>query len=322
MLGNSPGTKTFRVCAFALAQFVVAAGFFPAMAADRSEIVVADPGVFPESITSSADGAVFFGSLSKGAVYRAAPGTAKAEAWIKPGSNGLLAVLGVLADDKTNTLWVCSSAMPGLAGAAPAGKTSLVAFNLKTAALKTSYVFPGGSGFCNDIAIAPDGTVYATETSKGMVLVLKPGATALKVWSAGPLLESADGITLLDDGAVYVNGFNTGTLARIPVEKDGSAGKAVKLQTSQPLTNPDGMRSVGPHTMLLAQGKGEADEVTISGNNAELRVLKDGIDGPTAVTRVGNSVFILEARLRYMDPKMKGQDPGPFRALSVPYTGK
>ena len=321
MLINSLREKALRMWVFVWAQFFLAAGFFSALAAHRAAIVVADPRAFPESITSSADGSVFFGSLTKGAVYRAAPGAAKAEVWIKPGSNGLLAVLGVLADNKANTLWVCSSAMPGPNGGPPAGKTALVAFDLKTAALKKTYVFPGGTGLCNDIAVAPDGTVYATETAKGQVMRLKPGASTLAVWSADPLLASADGIALLADGAVYVNGFDTGTLARISVNKDGSAGTVVKMQTSQPLKNPDGMRSVGPHMMLLAQGKGEADKVTISGNNATLLVLKDGIDGPTAVTRVGNTVFILEAKLRYMsDPKLG--DPGPFRALSVPYAGR
>ena len=72
------------------------------------------------------------------------------------------------------------------------------------------------------------------------------------------LLDTADGIALLADGAVYVNSVGQGTLLRIPVKADGSAGTIAKLETSQPLTRPDGMRSVGGKTMLLVEGAGTA----------------------------------------------------------------
>jgi hypothetical protein len=72
--------------------------------------------------------------------------------------------------------------------------------------------------------------------------------------------------------------------------------------------------------MLMAEGEGRLDEVTIEGDKAAIRVLKDGLQGPTAVALVGDTAFVLEAKLNYfMDPKMKGQDPGPLRALAVPY---
>ena len=79
----------------------------------RPEIEVNDTMVSPESITHSQDGTVFFGSTAKGTIYRAVPGAAKAEAWILPGTTGLINTLGVFADDKSNTLWVCSTATGG-----------------------------------------------------------------------------------------------------------------------------------------------------------------------------------------------------------------
>jgi hypothetical protein len=50
---------------------------------------------------------------------------------------------------------------------------------------------------------------------------------------------------------------------RIPVKADGSAGPLTKLETSRPLQTPDGMRSVGNRTLLLVEGAGRLDEVTI-----------------------------------------------------------
>jgi sugar lactone lactonase YvrE len=299
---------------------LLAAGFVCAIqAADRAEITFADGGVFPESLTSARNGAIYFGSLGKDSVYRAAPGSTKAEVWIKPGTSGLMTVLGVFADEPAGTLWVCASATGGRGGAPVVGETALKAFNLSNAAFKASYAFPG-NGICNDMAVARDGTVYTTDTTGARVLRLKKGAKALDVWAADPLLGTADGIALLADGVVYVNSVGSGTLMRIPVKPDGSAGPVVKLETSRPLQTPDGMRSVGAKTMLLVEGAGRLDEVTINGDKAEIKVLKEGLTGPTAVTLSGGMAYVAEAKLNYRnDPKLRDQDPGPFRAVGVPY---
>jgi sugar lactone lactonase YvrE len=291
-----------------------------AQAADRAEITFADGKVFPESVTSTKNGAIYFGSLGQDSVYRAAPNASKAEVWIQPKTQGLQTVLGVFADEPAGTLWVCASATGGRGGAPVVGETALKAFSLKDASFKASYVFPA-NGLCNDIAVAKDGTVYATDTIGARVLRIKKGANAFDVWAAdAALLGSADGIALLGDGAVYVNSVGQGTLLRIPVKADGSAGAITKLETSRPLTSPDGMRSVGKMTLLLVEGAGRLDEVTISGDKAEVKVLKDGLTGPTAVTLVGDIAYVSEARLNYRnDPKLRETDPGPFRAVAVPY---
>ena len=289
-------------------------------AADRAEITFADGKIFPESVTSTRDGTLYFGSLGLDSVYRAAPSSVKASAWILPKTNGLQTVLGVFADEAAGTLWVCASATGGR-GAPAVGETAVKAFSLKDASFKASYVFPGGGGICNDIAVAKDATVYVTDTTGARVLRLKKGAKALDVWAAdAALLGAVDGIALLADGAVYVNSVGQGTLLRIPVKADGSSGPIVKLETSQKLTSPDGMRSVGSKTLLLVEGAGRLDEVTINGDKAEIKVLKDGMTGPTAVTLAGGMAYVSEARLNFRnDPKLVAQDPGPFRAVGIPY---
>ena len=308
--------KSIRFAAFA----VILALTCSLQAADRTEITFADGRIFPESLTSTKNGTLYFGSLGQDSVYRAAPTVSKATVWIQPKANGLQTVLGVFADEPAGTLWVCVSAAGGRGGAPVVGETALKAFSLKDASFKASHVFPG-SGLCNDIAVAKDGTVYATDTTGARVLRLKKGASALDVWAADPmLLGAADGVALLADGAVYVNSVGQGTLLRIPVKADGSAGPITKLETSRPLQSPDGMRSVGSKTMLLVEGAGRLDEVTINGDKAEIKVLKEGLTGPTAVTLAGGIAYVSEARLNLRnDPKLKDQDPGPFRAVGVPY---
>src|SRR5580765_2063551 len=253
-------------------------------AADRAEITFADARIFPESLTSTKNGDLYFGSLGLDAVYRA---TSK------------------------NT-----QAAGGRGGAPYVGETALKAFNLKDASFKASYAFPG-NGLCNDIAVAKDGTVYAADTIQGRVLRLKKGAGALDVWASDPmLLATADGLALLEDGNLYINSVGQSTLMRIDVKADGSAGAITKLETSRPLMGPDGMRSVGKKTLLLVEG-GRLDEVTINGNKAEIKVLKDGMTGITAVTLTGGNAYVVEAKLNLRADTTK--DPGPFKAMGISY---
>ena len=296
--------------------FAVVACAALVQAADRSTITFADGRIFPESLTSTKNGDVYFGSVGQSAVYRAAKGSSVATAWIKPQSNGLNQVLGVFADEKAGVLWVCSSATGGRNGQPVVGETALKAFSLKDASLKGSYPFPGGAGFCNDIAVAKDGTIYAADTTQNRIVRLKKGATMTDVWiQDAQQLAGADGIVLLDDGNVYVNSVTQSTLMRVPVKADGSAGAIEKLKVSQPIMGPDGMRSVGKKTILLVEG-GKLDEVTINGDTAQIKTLKDNMPGITAVTLVGNTAYLSEARL---NARNQQGDPGPFRALSVEY---
>ena len=103
---------------------------------------------------------------------------------------------------------------------------------------------------------------------------------------------------MLADGAVYVNTFFAGQIFRIPVNADGSAGAMVQLETSIPLTRPDGLRRVGPQTMVQAEGQGRLTEVTIAGNRADVRVLREGLTAATGVTMVGNTAFVLVDRAK------------------------
>jgi len=301
--------KTLKIAGVLLAAIVVGLH-----AADRREITFADARIFPESLTSTKDGTLYFGSLGQDAVYRATPNESKAVVFIPPKSNGLQSVLGVFADEKAGTLWVCASTTGGR-GAPVVGETALKAFNLKTGAFKASYAFPN-NGLCNDVAVAKDGTIYVADTAQGRVLRLKKGATALDVWASDPVvLATVDGLAILDDGALYANSVGQSTLMRIPIKTDGSAGAIAKLEPSRPLQGPDGMRTVGKMTLLLVEG-GRLDEVTIRGDKAEVKVIREGMPGITAVTLTGKTAYVAEARL---NERNTTTEIAPFRAIGIPY---
>jgi sugar lactone lactonase YvrE len=265
----------------------------------RTEITINDTDVSPENLTSSRDGTVYFGSTAKGTIYRTAPGAARAEPWILASSTGLTNVLGVLADDRSNTLWVCQNSTGGRGGAPVAGQTALRAFDLKSGAAKGTYPLPTPSGVCNDIAIGPDGSAYVSESFRGRVHRLRPGAAALDVWfTDAQSINAVDGLAFLGDGSLYVNDFFNGKLFRIPVNADGSAGALVPIEASLPSTRPDGMRTAGPRTLIQAEGQGRVTELTISGNRADVRVVQEGLSGATGVTVVGDTAFVLMTRTK------------------------
>ena len=240
------------------------------------------------------------GSLGKADVSRIPYGTTTVTEWIKPGTQGLNAVYGVYADEKFKTLWVCSDKYDDGTGDAPAVK----AFDLNTGAPKGSYTLPGDATFCNDIAVADDGTAYITDTKQGSVVMLKPGAKELEVAAKDPLLAGADGLAFGEKTVLYVNSVTMNKLLRVDLRPDGKSKSVVELQLSQPLNRPDGMRTIGKNRLLMAENSGNMDIVTFSGLNfqkADIKTIKSGLEATPAVTATRGMAWIAEGKLNYRE---------------------
>lgn len=289
-------------------------------AAPRGDIIIDGRNVHPESIGSSVDGAVFIGSMS-GTVYRAGPGESVAKPFITPSAeNGLRAVFGVLADDAGRRLWVCSVANPFARAAGPAQPSEVAAFDLVSGALVGRWPFPAPGGTCNDIAIGPDGAAYATDTPGARILRLRQGAAALEVVASHPDLNGIDGIAFAADGTMYINNVRSHTLWRVNLTADPAAPQLTQLKASRAMEGPDGLRPVGPNRFVQAEGQGgRVTLVTISGDNADIQVVRDGLSSTPGATLVGNTIYTVEGKIDYLiDPQLRGQDPGEFRAIAIP----
>jgi sugar lactone lactonase YvrE len=305
--------KTFE------AMFVLAAAICAGQGV--TEITLPATRIFPESITSTADGTLIVGSLGHGNVLRIAPGKTTAEEWIKPGAGGLNGVLGVFADEKGKTLWVCSNNLENKGEA-----TAVMAFDLKSGAPKGTYRLPGEGPLCNDIAVGPDGTAYVADTRLNSVLMLKPGAKALEVAAKDPLLAGADGLAFGDKTTLYVNSVSAGKLLRVDLGPDGKSKKVTELKLSRPLDRPDGMRAIGTHRLLLAENSGKMDIVTFEGpdrQNAVITTIKEGLESTPGVTATRGMAWLIEGKLNYRnDAAFKDKDPGTFKMVAVPLPKK
>jgi hypothetical protein len=271
---------------------------------------------FPESVTSTKDGTLYVGSFNEGGVTRIAP-DGKTEQFVKPGANGSRSTLGVLADEKGGTLYVCSNDLSGLGVAGPgdAKGAALKTFDLKTGEPKGSFALTDKS-LCNDIVVGSDGTAYITDSLTPTLYSLKPGGKALEIFATSPALAPAkdgvgiDGVAIGSDGNIYVNTYIPAKLFRIAV-KDGKAGEVTELKPSRPLDHADAMRAFGDG-FLMIEGAGRLDKITVKGNEAQVETIKDGFTEPVSVTQVGGVGWVAEGKLSYIIGDNKGKDPGPF----------
>lgn len=282
-----------------------------------TEVVMAGERLHPESIASDARGTLYIGS-NPGTIFRVFAGEAEATAWIVPdAANGLQTVFGVLVDQPRGLLWVCSNPAMGDADARPAIKS----FSLYTGDLATSYPLAvEGPAMCNDMTVAPNGDVFASETLGGRILRLPNGGSQFELWATDPEFASLDGISFGPGGELYANAIQRNTLLRVHREDDGSFSRAQVLETSQPLDAPDGLRPLDENRML--QSEGNAGTITVltfaEGEPVEVEVIADGIDYASSVTPVNGRAWYPEGKLRFLFGEAAGQDPGPFIIRSVP----
>jgi streptogramin lyase len=302
----------------------------PLRAAAPSE-AVSLPGdrAFPESVTATRDGTLYAGSLAVGGIARRLPGESAARVWLSPGTYGTASVFGVLADEKTGTLWVCSNDLSarGITVAGGDKGSVLKGFDLRTGTGKVSVPFPDGPALCNDMVVGADGAVYVTNTVAPQILRLAPRGKELQVWFSDPRLQppnsapGLDGIAFGSDGNLYVDRYAPGDLWRVSVTAGKPTG-LTELRPSRPLVLTDAMRHIGGNRFLLIEGGGRLDQISIHNDQVAVETLKDGFATPTGVAPVGDTAWVSEGQLPLIfDPTKKGQQPNlPFKLYPVPFT--
>ena len=82
------------------------------------------------------------------------------------------------------------------------------------------------------------------------------------------------------------------------------------------LDHADALRAHGDG-LLVIEGAGRLDKVTVKGDEARIETIKEGLAEPVSVTVVGNTGWVAEGKLSYIIGENKGKDPGPFKLEPV-----
>src|SRR5262245_3505565 len=117
---------------------LVVIGLFSALpvarAGDATRIELPNERAYPESITASSDCTLYVGSPATGGITRIPRGATKGEPWIKPGAFDSRSTFGVLVDNTSHMLWVCSNDVSafGVPGPSSVSGSHLKGFDLQT----------------------------------------------------------------------------------------------------------------------------------------------------------------------------------------------
>src|SRR4051812_4340001 len=150
------------------------------------------PTVFPESVgVSKVDDTYYVGSTTDGTVFKGSLDGTDAEVFLPPGTDGRTFVAGVKVDGPYLLL----------AGGATG---QFFVYDRRTGAFIKKFVVPptGAPTFVNDVAVAPSGDLYVSDS-------LRP--TVYRIAAADVATPSASPVELvpwIDLTAIYVPGFN------------------------------------------------------------------------------------------------------------------
>ncbi|WP_046734480.1 hypothetical protein [Streptomyces humi] len=172
---------------------------------------------------------------------------------------------------------------------------------------------PAGGGTPEQIAELPSdglpnglalderhGVLYAADSALATVWRVPQAGGTPTAWATGAALAAlpgaaggfgANGVKVHKD-AVWVTNSDRGTLLRIPVRKDGSAGSAETRATG--LTGVDDFVFPGHSDVVLAALNPSNEVVLVhpDGTRATVLTVQDGLSNPTSLAVQGRDVYV------------------------------
>jgi sugar lactone lactonase YvrE len=177
-----------------------------------------DPRLIPEGIAWDERGQRFLiGSIAQRKIVQLRPG-GKPRSFSRP-NDGLDAVIGLAVDAPRGWLYAVTTNGFEVADEKQR-RNAVVRYDLKQRRLVARLPVPEAVQL-NDVTVARDGGVYASDSGGGSVFHLAPGAKAFTHVGEAGSLRGANGLTVAPDGRLYVT-LSTG-IARV------DAGQAERL---------------------------------------------------------------------------------------------
>ena len=186
----------------------------------RVRLTLSDTTLHPEGVAYDARHRRWFmGSVRKRKVV-AIESDGRARDFIPSAADGIGGVFGMAVDSVRRTLWVATTALPRMDGfgAADSGRVGVYGYDLETGGLKRKTWMSRDSSMAHtfgDVAVAPNGDVYVSDSESPWILELREGSDSLVRFLTHPLFRSLQGMAITPDGAtMYVADYSHG-LVRI-----------------------------------------------------------------------------------------------------------
>ncbi len=185
---------------------------------------IADPELIPEGIAYDPQTKTFFvGSTYKRKIV-AVDAAGDARDFTKEAQDGVYGFVGLRVDAPRRTLWAVSSNAGGTMPARGLDKTCLgcsivTRYDIDSGKLQKKYALPNTDAphFLNDIAIAPSGDAYITDTMTGSVYRIMRATDTLERWVNVGAQVYPNGIDITPGGSVLFVATEAG-LRRIDVK--------------------------------------------------------------------------------------------------------
>lgn len=294
----------------ALLALLAAAPGAPARVPDR--YVLPGTQVFPEGVTLQPGGGAFFvSSTQDGTIFRGTLSRRRTAVFLPPGRHGRVNAVGVRAS-RTRLI---------VAG----GASNLVfAYDLRTRRLVRRWS-TGTGGFLNDVAIAPGGDVFVTDSARGLVFRIparafarpRGGTATLRPWVRVGADLAPNGYTNGIVGAgrrhLLVAVTSSGLILRI--DRRTRAVRALDLG-GQTLGGADGL-ALSNRTLYVVNLASRITEVRLSRDLLRGRVVRHITSPlfrfPTTVAIAGRRLLVVNSQF----DKRGGTPELPFTVASV-----
>jgi sugar lactone lactonase YvrE len=271
-----------------------------------SEYVIPGDKVFPEGVSLRPGTDQFFvSSTYDGTIYRGTLGKARLKAFLPPGEDGRTSANGLRAG----------------------------ADHLVVAGSRTGYIFvydyrgrlvrrfaTGSGGLINDVAIAPNGDVYATDSMRGLLFRIPARELAkgppkriqsFVRFTNTPVGQYSNGVVAAGDRYVLVVGTASGVLGRVDLKT-----KRVRAVKGVALPAGDGLARTG-HTLYAVNSAMKVTQVKLSRDWLTGAVVRDitspSFHFPTTVQIVGKRLLVVNSQF----DKRGGTPTLPFTLAAV-----